>query len=156
MVIAGKRPAASQTLIVGTSMSGGAKSVLLRAVGPGLVAFGVSGTMPDPQLAVFDGATQVDANDNWGGTAALSAAFTAVGAFGLAPASLNAALLRTIDGGRTAQVSGPTGGGVLVEAYDAGTGNTPRLVNISARNRVGTERTSSSPVLSKYSTQWVS
>jgi hypothetical protein len=27
---------------------------------------------------------------------------------------------------------------VLVEVYDLGTGNTPRLVNISARNRVGT------------------
>jgi hypothetical protein len=140
--------AANQTLIVGMSMAGGSKSVLLRAVGPGLAQFGVGGTMPDPRLALFNGATQEIANDNWsdggGGragavaAAALSAAFTAVGAFALPAASLDAALLRDVDGARTAQVIGTTGGGVLVEAYDAGTGNAPRLVNISARNRVGT------------------
>jgi hypothetical protein len=130
--------AASQTLIVGMSMAGGLKPVLLRAVGPGLAQFGVPGTMPDPQLALFDGATQIDANDNWGGGATLAAAFVSVGAFALPAVSLDAALVRSIDGARTAQVRGTVAGGVLVEAYDAGDGNTPRLTNISARNRVGT------------------
>ena len=130
--------AANQTLIVGLSVSGGAKPILFRGVGPGLGAFGVPGTMPDPRLALFDGTVQVDANDNWGGTAVLSTAFAAVGAFALPNASLDAALLRSIDGSRTAQVSGTVGGSVLVEAYDAGSGDTPRLINVSARNRVGT------------------
>lgn len=129
---------ANQTLIVGMSMSGGGKPVLVRGVGPGLAAFGVSGTMPDPRLALFEGSTMIEANDNWGGTAALSTMFASVGAFALPPASLDAALSRTVDGGRTAQISGTAGGTVLVEAYDAGTGNSPRLVNISARNFAGT------------------
>ena len=131
--------AADQTLIMGFTLQGGAKSILLRAVGPGLAQFpNVSGTMADPRLALFRDATQLEANDNWGGGTALSTAFASVGAFSLPPASLDAALLRTMDGGQTAQVTGTGGGVVLVEAYDAGTGTTPRLVNVSARNRVGT------------------
>ncbi|MBL9212239.1 MAG: peptidylprolyl isomerase [Opitutaceae bacterium] len=130
--------AASQTLIMGFSVQGGAKPVLLRAVGPGLAPFGVGGTMTDPRLALFRDATQLEVNDNWGGSAALSTAFSGVGAFALPPASLDAALLRAVDGGHTAQVTGTGGGVVLVEAYDAGTGETPRFVNVSARNRVGT------------------
>ncbi len=130
--------AAGQTLIMGFAMTGGSKPVLLRAVGPGLAPFGVSGTMSDPRLALFRDATQLDANDNWGGTGALATAMAGVGAFALPPASLDAALLRGIDGSHTAQVTGTGGGVVLVEAYDSGTGFTPRLVNVSARNRAGT------------------
>ncbi len=129
--------AANQPLIVGLSMAGGSKPVLVRAVGPGLAAFGVGDAMTDPELALFGAGQLLAGNDDWGGGADLAAAFSAVGAFGLAPASLDAALLGPVDGGRTAQVSGPAGGNVLVEAYDAGTGNTPRLVNVSARNRIG-------------------
>lgn len=129
---------AAQTLIVGFTMSGGTKPVLLRAIGPGLAQFNVAGTMADPRLALFRDATQLEANDNWGGSSALSTAFAAVGAFPLPPASLDAAMLRSIEGGHTAWVTGTGAGVVLVEAYDAGTGNSPRLVNVSARNRVGT------------------
>jgi sugar lactone lactonase YvrE len=131
--------AASQTLIMGfTVQGGGAKPVLLRAVGPGLAQFGVGGVMSDPRLALFRDSTQLEANDNWGGGSALSTAFASVGAFALPPTSLDAALLRAVDGGHTAQVTGTGAGVVLVEAYDVGTGSTPRLVNVSARNRVGT------------------
>ncbi|MBL9212269.1 MAG: hypothetical protein JNL92_17550 [Opitutaceae bacterium] len=130
--------AASQTLIMGFTVQGGAKSILLRAVGPGLAQFGVGGVMSDPRLALFKDSTQLDANDNWGGGSALSTAFASVGAFALPPTSLDAALLRAVDGGHTAQVTGTGAGVVLVEAYDVGTGSTPRLVNVSARNRVGT------------------
>jgi cyclophilin family peptidyl-prolyl cis-trans isomerase len=129
---------AAQTLIVGFTMSGGTKPVLLRAIGPGLAQFNVAGTMADPRLALFRDATQLEANDNWGGSSALSTAFAGVGAFSLPAVSLDAALLRSVDGGHTAQVTGTGAGVVLVEAYDAGAGNAPRLVNVSARNRVGT------------------
>src|SRR6185295_15976817 len=76
--------------------------------------------------------------DNWGGSTTLSTAFASVGAFGLPPTSLDAALLRSIEGGHTVQVTGTASGTVLVEAYDAGSGHSPRLTNVSARNRSGT------------------
>ncbi len=50
-------------------------------------------------------------------------------------------MLVEVDGPRTmhgSNVSGTATGVVLLEAYDGGTGNSPRLVNISARNQVGT------------------
>lgn len=131
--------AANQVLTVGLTMQGGSKSLLVRAAGPGLGALGVPGTMADPKLALFNGSTQIDANDNWAGSTTVSTAMTAVGAFPFAStASLDAALVTTIDGGRTVQVSGPAAGNLIVEAYDAGTGNTPRLTNLSALNFVGT------------------
>jgi len=130
---------ANQIVIVGFTMSGGSKRVLLRAVGPTLAAFGVPDVMANPMLDLYAGATKVDSNDNWGGSAALSAAFQSVGAFSYAAStSLDAALITTIEGGRTLQVSGPAAGTVLVEGYDAGTGDTPRFTNLSARNKVGT------------------
>ena len=130
---------ANQIVIVGFTMSGGSKSVLLRAVGPSLATFGVPDVMANPKLDLYAGGIKVDSNDNWGGSAALSASFQSVGAFSYAPStSLDAALVTTIEGGRTLQVSGPTAGTVLVEGYDAGTGVTPRFTNLSARNKVGT------------------
>jgi hypothetical protein len=131
--------AANQILTVGLTMQGGAKPILIRAAGPGLGALGVLGTMADPKLAVFNGPTQIAANDNWAGAPAVVSAISAVGAFPFASTvSLDAALVASIDGGRTVQVSGPAAGNVIVEAYDAGIGNTPRLTNLSALNFVGT------------------
>ncbi|MBC7366389.1 MAG: hypothetical protein H7343_06175, partial [Undibacterium sp.] len=117
----------------------GPKSAPIRAAGPGLGALGVAGTMADPKPGLFNGQTQIAANDNWGGPAAVASAITAVGAFPFpSAASLDAALVSTIDGGRTVQVSGPAPGNLIVEVYDAGSGDTPRLTNVSALNRVGT------------------
>ena len=130
--------AASQTLIVGFTMAGGAKPILVRAVGPGLAAFGVPATMDDPRLALFDGANSVASNEDWGGGSSLAGSFASVGAFPLSSASRDAALVNSVSGGRTAQINGPGAGAVLVEAYDAGSGVSPRLTNVSARNRVGT------------------
>jgi hypothetical protein len=130
---------ANQIVIVGVTMSGGSKNVLLRAVGPTLSAFGVPSVMADPKLDLYSGSTKVTTNDNWGGSSVLSSAFQSVGAFAYSStASLDAALVTSIDGGRTVQVSGPTSGTVLVEGYDAGTGDTQRFTNLSARNKVGT------------------
>jgi hypothetical protein len=129
---------ANQIVIVGFTMSGGSKSVLLRAAGPTLASFGVPDVMANPMLDLYNGSTKINSNDNWSGSAALSASFQSVGAFSYAAStSLDAALVTTIEGGRTLQVSGPTAGTVLVEGYDAGTGDTPRFTNLSARNKVG-------------------
>ena len=133
---------ANQILIVGVNMSGAGKDVLVRAAGPSLGALDVPGTMADPRLAVFTAATppvQIAQNDNWGGNAAVAAANLRLGAFALTPnTSLDAALVTTIAGGHTVQVSGPAAGNVIVEAYDAGAGNDARFTSISARNFVGT------------------
>ncbi len=128
---------AGQPLIVGTVVSGGRRDILMRAAGPSLTALGVAGAMPDPVLELYQGSTLVAANDNWAGT--LAPTFAAVGAFAFqANGSRDAALVQSVDGARSILVRGTTGGVVLVEAYDTGTSSSPRLVNVSARNRVGT------------------
>lgn len=94
------------------------RRVLIRAVGPTLTRFNVTGVMADPSLAVFRGATQIAANNNWGGGAALVATFAAVSAFALPLDSLDAALVLTLTpGAYTAQVQGTGAGEVIVEIY---------------------------------------
>jgi hypothetical protein len=95
-------------------------SHVLRAVGPGLAAFGVPGTMADPKLVLYSGSNKIGENDNWGSDAQISAAATQVGAFGLGAGSKDAVLLVSLPpGAYTAQVSGIGGGGIaLVEVYE--------------------------------------
>jgi hypothetical protein len=95
--------------------------------------------MADPNLDLYTGSIKTSSNDNWGGVPLLTAAFKSVGAFAYSStASLDAALVTSIDGGRTVQVYGPSAGAVLVEGYDAGSGDAQRFTNLSARNKVGT------------------
>ncbi len=99
------------------------KTVLVRAVGPTLTAaFGIPGVVADPQLVLFGaGAVQIGANDNWGGTVALTNAFGAVGAFALGASSQDAVFLTTLPPGNyTVEVTGVgnTTGLALVEVYE--------------------------------------
>ncbi len=101
----------------------GTKRLLVRAVGPGLAAFGVGGLLADPQLSVLPAgqAVPVAANNDWGGTTALKAAFAAAGAFELADGSRDAAVIVTVPAGAyTVLISGvgETTGTALVEIYD--------------------------------------
>ncbi|MDO8539627.1 MAG: FG-GAP-like repeat-containing protein [Opitutaceae bacterium] len=133
-----------QTLITGFALSGaGTKSLLVRAIGPTLSVFGLGGTLADPFMEIAPlGAANMATNDNWGGTAALKSSFGSVGAFPLSlDNSRDAALVFSPGAGAyTAKVTGIVGGTglALVEVYDTGTGNTPRLTNVSARTQVGT------------------
>ena len=134
----------NQVLIAGFVISGtGPKSVLLRAVGPGLKAFNVPGVMLTPELQLYS-STGALMNDTtaWGGSSALSAEFAQVGAFALQPTSADSALSVSLQpGSYTIHVfdhSG-TGGVVLAEIYDASASpmTAPqRLINISARGTV--------------------
>ena len=134
----------SQVLIGGFVISGtGTKPVLLRAVGPGLGSFGVSGYMATPTLELISSSgTLIDQNTGWGGSSALSAAFAQVGAFALSPTSTDSALLENLSpGSYTVHVYDPTatGGIVLAEIYDASASPlaaTQRLINLSARGNV--------------------
>ncbi len=123
-------------LIVGLTMDGGARDVLMRASGPALVPLGVGGTMADPKLALYSGSTKVLENDTW--ASSLSTTFASLGAFAFPAASKDAAFVQSLNGGYTVWANGTAGGTVLVEAYDLGSDMTPRLTNISARNYVGT------------------
>ncbi len=133
---------------VGPYRGAGHLPVLIRGSGPALAQFGVSGTLADPQLQLFNSAGAVLAtNEGWAGSTAVSSAAAAVGAFPwTSSASHDAALVETLATGTyTAQVAGQSGdtGDALVEIYDASpagsftTGET-RLTNLSARVDVGT------------------
>jgi hypothetical protein len=129
---------AGQTLIVGFSVSGGSRGILVRGVGPTLSSFGLDGTMVDPRLELYNGSALVTENDDWGNSPALSTGFAAVGAFPLVAGSRDAAFQQSIDGTRSVHLKGTGAGVALVELYDTGSGISPRLVNVSARNQVGT------------------
>lgn len=128
--------ATGQTVIVGLVVNGGAKDLLVRAAGPALSGFGLTGAMQDPRLELFRDSTRIALNNDW--PASLATTFAAVGAFPFTAASRDAALLNSLSGAHTVQATGSAGGTVLIEGYDAGTGSATRLINLSARNRVGT------------------
>jgi GH35 family endo-1,4-beta-xylanase len=101
-----------------------ARTLLIRAVGPGLSAFGVSGALARPALAVMSGARAFAANSGWESSpdpAALAAAAARSGAFALQAGRADSALIATLPAGAwTVQVSGADGGSgvVLIEVYD--------------------------------------
>ena len=126
-----------QTLTLGAVLSGGSKTILIRAGGPALNQFGLSG-MIDPRLELFTTSTisPLATNDNW--QTSLAPTFQSVGAFPFAIDSRDAAISQLLNGSFTVQAKGTGAGTVLVEAYDVTGGTSARMINISARNRVGT------------------
>jgi hypothetical protein len=135
-------PDPSRALIAGFVIGGTqSKRVLVRAVGPALSAFGVTGALLNPRLQIFDSAGAVILeNDDWSG-ADTASAITQVNAFLLAAGSRDAALLATLaPGSYTMQVTAGTETGIgLAEVYDASAnqgGETQRLVNLSTRGMV--------------------
>ena len=95
----------------------GPQTVVVRARGPSLAAAGVAGTLANPNLQLFSGATEIAANNDWG-TAANHAAITAAG---FAPSeTLESAIMMTLNpGAYTAIVSGVGGttGVAIVEVF---------------------------------------
>jgi hypothetical protein len=114
-------------LIAGFTIQGDApKQLLIRAIGPSLTQFGVTGVLADPQLALFrqGSDTVIQQNDNWltsSNAAQLGFASAQVGAFTLPANSRDSAMLVTLTpGSYTAQVSGvgAATGVALVEIYE--------------------------------------
>jgi hypothetical protein len=108
-------------LIAGFNISGnGSKRLLIRAVGPKLGAFGVTGFLNDPKLEIYDSTSaNVAENDNW--NPSLATTFTSVGAFALEAGSRDAAVVATLPpGSYTAQVRGVREGTgeALIEIYE--------------------------------------
>jgi hypothetical protein len=136
----------------GGAGASGTETVLIRASGPALSAFGVGGVLPDPKLILnqsnADGSSTVlSTNAGWEGSAQVASTAAAVGAFAwLSEGSLDSALVSTLSGGAyTVETVGASGdsGIALAEVYDATPAGSllptsPRLINISVRDQVGT------------------
>jgi lysyl oxidase len=116
------------------------KTVLLRALGPSLSAFGISGLLPDPTLELHDhtGAV-IGFNNNWKDSPSQQ---TLIQNAGLAPSNdLEAAMVQTLSpGAYTAIVQGNGGatGIGLIEVYDIDPNSRSTLSNISTRGFANT------------------
>jgi hypothetical protein len=115
------------------------KTVVLRALGPSLTRFGVSGVLPDPVLSLYNShGTLIATNDNW--QTDIGATFMAQN--GLAPGDpADAAMLQTnlAPGAYTIVVRGKNGaqGISLAEIYEIySPGLNSLLTNISGRGFV--------------------
>lgn len=110
-----------QVQVVGFAVSGSAaRRVLVRAAGPSLDAFGVSGALREPSLALYQ-STHLSAF-RFGWDAGLEDVFDALGAFAWKAASGDAAQLVSLAPGEYTVVVGGKGGTtgvVLLEVYDA-------------------------------------
>ncbi len=112
-------------LIPGISLgAGSARTLLIRAVGPGLAPFAVPDFLPQPALSLHRGQGIIASNTRWHTAPNADAVRTATahsGAFALAEGSADSALLVTLEpGGYTVHVSSAdnTPGIVLVEIYE--------------------------------------
>jgi Tol biopolymer transport system component len=130
----GENVAIGGFIVLGT----GAKRVIVRAIGPSLANFGVTGALEDPTLELFNGTGSAIAfNDDWlsGGQNQEIAALLPPG--DRVEASIIASLT---PGNYTAVLRGyENGTGIaLVEVYDLDQAAPSRLANISTRGQVGT------------------
>lgn len=127
----------AQQLIGGFIVQGaGTKRVLVRAAGPALAQFGVSGTLANPRLRIFrlPQGEVVGENDDWGLQA--NPQETTVRGFPFPSGSLDSALALALPAGSySANVEGVGGatGVALVEAYELDTIGGQRLLNLSTR-----------------------
>ncbi|MCX6950587.1 MAG: immunoglobulin domain-containing protein [Verrucomicrobia bacterium] len=145
--VAGAGDSFTMGYVVGGNATTGAKPLVIRAAGPSLGAFGVPGTLADPMFDLFAGSVKNGGNDNWGGSAQLTAALSAVGAFAFTgPNSLDAAATANVisrDNSVVVASANNGSGTVLAEIYDATPSDafaatTPRLINVSVRKHLGT------------------
>ena len=118
-----KQMSADAILTTGFVIGGStAKSMLIRAIGPGLAALGVPGVMANPKLELFSGSAVIARNDNWEGLPQLTTVGNSVGAFAITDANSNDAILliTLAPGSYTAQLSGVNGsaGLALLEVYE--------------------------------------
>ena len=125
---------------------GSSRTVLLRAVGPALTRFGVTGASSAPGLTLFDSSARVlGANTRWNSAvnaADIRATATRTGAFALAENSADSALLVTLPpGAYTAHAAAADNSTAiaLVEIYDADSAAAAgrSFVNASVRAVVG-------------------
>ncbi len=114
------------SLIAGLVVSGTTpRRILIRGVGPTLTLFGLSSSLPDPVLSVYDGSgRKLFENDDWStqeNAEAIQATATKAGAFPLLNNSRDATILAYVPPGAYTFVvtgKGASEGIALIEAYD--------------------------------------
>ena len=136
----------SETLIVGFVIPGAdPASVLIRGVSQQLAEapFDLTDTAGDVAVELVAGGAMIASNEDWEDAGDLVETFNRVGAFPLEQGSTDAALLREVSPGLyTAKLAVRSGqsGVALAEIYDLepSAARVNRLINLSARTRVGT------------------
>jgi uncharacterized membrane protein len=131
-------------LISGFVVGGhGLETLLVRADGPTLSKFGLSGVLAHPSLDVrSSNGTVLATNSGWGANsdpAKISSAAAMVGADQLLPNSADSALILSVpEGSYTVEVRGLNGAtGVVKEAIYELSSRGTRLTNVSSRSYVG-------------------
>ncbi|XOV89508.1 MAG: immunoglobulin-like domain-containing protein [Pseudomonadota bacterium] len=127
-------------VMIGRFTIGGSepKTVILRTRGPALVEWGLSGTLADPEIALFSGATVIDSNDNWETHPGVDLIPQ-----DLKPTAypLEAVIATTLEPGTyTAIIGGKDGaeGLAYLEMYGIETDGESRFVELATRGLVGT------------------
>jgi phospholipase/lecithinase/hemolysin len=115
------------------------KKVIIRGIGPSLKEYGVTTSLADPTLALYDqSGTLLASNDNW-----KQSQRSEIEATTLAPKNeLEAAIVNTLQPGNYTAVLAGTNGSTgigLVEVYDLGSESPAALANVSTRGFVGTD-----------------
>ena len=110
------------------------KTVVVRALGPSLGAFGIANALANPKLELHSGATLLASNDDWG--AAPNVAEIQASGFAPSNAAESAVLMTLAPGAYTAVVSGNGGSGTgMIEVYELDPAQGP-FSNISTRGLV--------------------
>jgi hypothetical protein len=112
------------------------KRVMVRAIGPSLQGFGVSGALQDPTLELVQSGVSMAFNENWKD----SPERAEIEASALPPNhDFESAIVRTLNPGPYTAImrgKGDTTGVGLVEVYDLNTSAASKLANISTRGVV--------------------
>lgn len=125
-------------VLIGGFIVGGSspRKVMIRAIGPSLGSSGITGALSDPTLELYQGATLLASNDDWGSGVARDALTLS----GLAPSNdLESAILVTLPPGSYTTIvrgSGGSTGVALVEAYVLDADGSAEVLNISTRGNV--------------------
>jgi hypothetical protein len=121
---------------------GSTKKILVRAIGPSLLPFGINDALTNPTLEIHDSSTATVAmNNDWKSTQLggliSSDQFAEINGSGAAPNDdLESAIIANLTpGSYTAVVrgAGNTTGTGLVDAYDISSASPARLVNVATR-----------------------
>lgn len=135
----GKVLGGDKDLIIGFIVKGSdSRRIVLRALGPSLGSAGLSGTVSDPVLRLFDSSNvEIARDDDWKSDPGAGE----IQALGLSPkSSTEAATIQNLPpGSYTAVVSSKNSGRAvaLAEAYDVSPDSNSALANISTRGEAG-------------------
>jgi hypothetical protein len=108
-------------LVAGFTIGGQtSQTLMLRATGPTLTRFGVSGVLADPELKIFAGQTLLASSGDWNHDAKLAPLFQTLGAFDLFSSLESVVIITLPPGSYTAQLNGAGGqtGTALLEIYE--------------------------------------